>query len=241
MNRSTPDFEPRVADWLEDDPHEAPREVLATVLAAIPSIRQARRGPFAPWRFSRMTTYTRLAAAAIVAVIAIGGAVYLLNPPGGIPPGGPGPTATPNPTATPAPTQSVVQAGTITLTDDACAWEGNPSPITTTGGQVLVRFSARNETDTFGNFSVYRVDSGTWEEAAAWIERENAALHGGPTQSFADFVTAVGNLDAPERREYPSGLFLDPGMYGIVCTTNEPPPGKVFSIFVVGPFEIAAQ
>jgi hypothetical protein len=70
MKRSTPDFEPRVADWLEDDPHEAPRQVLATVLAAIPSIPQARRGPFAPWRSSRMTMYTRLAAAAIVAVIA---------------------------------------------------------------------------------------------------------------------------------------------------------------------------
>ena len=37
MNRSTePDFDPRIADWLEDDPNLAPSQALETVLAAYP-------------------------------------------------------------------------------------------------------------------------------------------------------------------------------------------------------------
>lgn len=234
MTRSTPDFDPRVADWLEDDPHEAPREVLATVLAAIPSIRQARRGPLAPWRFSLMNAHTRLAAAAIVAVIAIGGAIYLLNPPGGLGPGGP--TVKPSPTA--APTRAVVQAGTITLTDSGCTWEGNPGSIDGPSRQVMVQFSVRNETDTFGNFGMFRLDTGTWDEAAAWIVAENAALHGGPSHPPHDFATEVGNVDAPERKTYPSQLLLDAGTYGIVCSSNEPPPGLVFAVYLAGPLEL---
>ena len=184
-----------------------------------------------------MTTYTRLAAAAIVAVIAIGGAIYLLNPRGGIGPGGPTPPATP----TPAPTQSDGQIGTITLTDDACAWEGNPSPITATGGRVLVRFSVRNETDTFGNFGIYRLNPDrTWAEAEAWMIAENAALDGGPSHPPQDFATDVANVDAPERREYPASITLGPGTFGIVCSSNEPPPGEVFAVHLVGPLEIVA-
>ena len=43
MNRSTePDFDQRIADWLEDDPNLAPRQAIETVLAAYPSIPQRR-------------------------------------------------------------------------------------------------------------------------------------------------------------------------------------------------------
>ena len=43
MNRPLdPTFDQRLADWLEDDPSTAPREVLGTVLAAFPSIDQRR-------------------------------------------------------------------------------------------------------------------------------------------------------------------------------------------------------
>ena len=43
MNRSTtPDFDQRIADWLEEDPDQAPREAMATVFAAYPSIPQRR-------------------------------------------------------------------------------------------------------------------------------------------------------------------------------------------------------
>lgn len=177
-----------------------------------------------------MNAFARFAFVAATMVVAAGG-LYLIGGVGG-------PSATPAATATPAPTSSVVQAGTITLTDDGCTWAGNPSPITATDGQVVVRFSVRNETDTFGNFGIFRLDSGTWDEAAAWILDENELLHGGPTHRPQDFATEVGGVDAPERREYPSGQVLAPGTYGIVCSSNEPPPGEVFAVYLVGPLEV---
>ena len=106
MIRSTPEFDQRVADWLEADPTAAPADVLSTVVAALPSIPQARRGLLAPRRFTLMNGNFRIAASAIVAVLAVGGALYLLVPGGGF--GGPKTTPTPTvapPTATPAPSQ----------------------------------------------------------------------------------------------------------------------------------------
>lgn len=34
---------------------------------------------------------------------------------------------------------------------------------------------------------------------------------------------------------------MDPGTYGIVCSSNEPPPGLVFAVYLVGPLEIAGE
>ena len=77
-----PDFEPRVADWLEADPDIAPAPVLSTVLAAFPSIPQ-RRASRVPWRFPPMSTFAKLAVAA-VAVIAVGTVgIIALQPSGG--------------------------------------------------------------------------------------------------------------------------------------------------------------
>ena len=99
MNRiADPGFDQRVADWLEDDPDNAPPIVLGTVLAAFPSIPQ-RRGRFAPWRFLPMNTFSRAAAAVLVAALALGGAVYLL---GRTTPSVGGPTATPEVSPSPA-------------------------------------------------------------------------------------------------------------------------------------------
>ena len=60
-----PTFDQRLADWLEDDPSTAPREVLATVLAALPSIDQRRRSR-APWRYPLMNRYLLPLAAAVI-------------------------------------------------------------------------------------------------------------------------------------------------------------------------------
>jgi len=77
MNRSTElDFDQRIADWLEDDPNHAPRVATETVLAAYPSIPQ-RRAWRAPWRYITVTTPMRLAAAVILGLLAIGGALYM--------------------------------------------------------------------------------------------------------------------------------------------------------------------
>ena len=80
MNRPTePDFDQRIADWLEDEPNLAPRQALETVLAAYPSIPQ-RRTLRAPWRFTTMTLPIRLATAAVIGVLAVGAAFYLARP-----------------------------------------------------------------------------------------------------------------------------------------------------------------
>jgi hypothetical protein len=80
----SPEFDPRIADWLEDDPDHAPEAVLETVVAAFPSIPQ-RRASGVPWRTRSMTmsmTSRLLAGAAAVAVVLVGG-LFLLRPGGG--------------------------------------------------------------------------------------------------------------------------------------------------------------
>lgn len=75
-------FDPRVADWLEDDPDTAPGQVLETVLAAIPSIPQ-RRAMRLPRRLLIMNRFAYLAAAAaavVVAVVAVGPGRLLNSP-----------------------------------------------------------------------------------------------------------------------------------------------------------------
>ena len=80
MNRSTePDFDQRIADWLEGDPNLAPRQAIETVMAAYPSIPQRRRIGL-PRRFPIMTMPIRIAAAAVIGVLAVGGAYYLSRP-----------------------------------------------------------------------------------------------------------------------------------------------------------------
>lgn len=102
-----PLFDQRLADWLEEDPDHAPRETVATVLAAFPSIPQ-RRAQGVPWRSPRMNRFALAGVAiAAVAVIAVGG--LMLLPRGstdiGAPPvATPSPAPTPIPTPTPAPT-----------------------------------------------------------------------------------------------------------------------------------------
>lgn len=108
-----PTFDQRVADWLEEDPTLAPREVLATVLAAYPSIEQ-RPALGRPWRTPSMTRFALPAAAALVVVVS--GALLLpqlITPPAGNqspspPPGIASPPATQAPTTPPrtsSPTQ----------------------------------------------------------------------------------------------------------------------------------------
>lgn len=82
MNRNTPEFDQRIADWLEADPTTAPGDVISTVAAALPSIPQARRGLLAPWRFTEMSNLARAAVAvAIVAIVGVGVLAFNLRAP----------------------------------------------------------------------------------------------------------------------------------------------------------------
>lgn len=73
-----PLFDPRLADWLEEDPSTAPEQALDVVLASFPSIKQ-RRAVRAPWRTSSMSSTLRLGLAAAVVVAATVGGLYFLS------------------------------------------------------------------------------------------------------------------------------------------------------------------
>jgi hypothetical protein len=84
MNRRTELFDNRLADWLEDDPFDAPPQLLETVLAALPSIPQRH---VRPWSFASpaqvRASLRLLAIAAVliasVALLALVGAT-IVNP-----------------------------------------------------------------------------------------------------------------------------------------------------------------
>ena len=62
--------------WLELGPTQAPDHAVEAALRTIDSTSQERDLRI-PWRFPPMTLQTRLAAAAVVGVLAIGGAIWL--------------------------------------------------------------------------------------------------------------------------------------------------------------------
>jgi hypothetical protein len=109
---ASPDFDHRIADWLEDDPDRAPGAVLSTVLAALPSISQ-RRASRVPWRYQLMSRFALLgAAAATIAVVGLGGLLLAFRPnepdtvggpPITSPAPSPSPSLSPSPSATTAP------------------------------------------------------------------------------------------------------------------------------------------
>jgi hypothetical protein len=106
MNRSEESlFDPRIADWLEDDPHAAPEQALEVVLAAFPSIKQ-RRAWRSPWRFTMPTVTKALALGATALIIVIGGA-WLLGPrPPSVGTPSPSPSANPSPSTEARATQT---------------------------------------------------------------------------------------------------------------------------------------
>jgi hypothetical protein len=131
----TRDPEAILAAWLDEGPTDLPDATRRAILTALPTTKQARRGPLAPWRFFQMNTYTRLAAAALVAVVAVGGALYLLGGNSGV--GSQGPTHTPPIAPTPAPSPSEAATATPAIAQFRCAirtltWDGS-SAIDLTG------------------------------------------------------------------------------------------------------------
>jgi len=71
LSARSDDFDPRIAAWLETDPHRAPEALLDGVLSAFPDIQQRRRGMTTSWSPRRRAVIDRVAwAAASVAVVA---------------------------------------------------------------------------------------------------------------------------------------------------------------------------
>jgi len=121
--------------FLADGPETVADRAVEQTLAVIDRTKQ-RRDLFARWRFNVMISFPRLAAAAVVAVVAVGGGAYLLGQRSGA--GGPVSTSTVAPTAPIAnPTASPTTAPTPTV--DPTNWV----PFTS----AIYGFSAAHPTD----------------------------------------------------------------------------------------------
>jgi len=157
--------------------------------------------------------------------------------PSAVPGRPPSPSPQPTPTPSPSPTPEPPTAGTITLTDAGCTWVGNPTPVT---DQTRIVIAVRNDTATFGNFTLYKLnESRTWEEAAAWVTAENEALIAGePRNVPADFATDRATSDALAGLENRLVATVSTGAYGVMCSANQPPPGAIFNVYLVGPLEV---
>jgi hypothetical protein len=91
--------------WLEAGPTEAPDRAVEAALLRIQTTSQERDLRI-PWRLTKMTTPARVATAAVIGVLVVGGALFMLGRPGQSGVGGPGPTATSTPTTSPTPVPS---------------------------------------------------------------------------------------------------------------------------------------
>jgi hypothetical protein len=90
--------------WLEDGPTQAPDRAVEAAILRIETTSQ-ERDLRVLWRLPKMTTPARVAAAAVIGVLAIGGAIYAFGP-GGSSFGGPRSTPSPTSSPTPSPTKS---------------------------------------------------------------------------------------------------------------------------------------
>ena len=100
--------------WLADGPAELPERVLDAVVDEIHLTRQ-RRAVRAPWRFPVMTTPSRVGAAAVVGILAVGG-LLLITRPGQSAVAGPSPNSGVAATASPTALASVASVPALTET-----------------------------------------------------------------------------------------------------------------------------
>ena len=89
--------------WIEAGPTRAPDRVVEAALRQIDTTPQER--DLRVLRRIHMPTIARVAAAAAIGVLVVGGALFVLRP-GQSSVGGPGPTATSTPTTSPTPMPS---------------------------------------------------------------------------------------------------------------------------------------
>ena len=159
MTRSTdPLFDQRIADWLEDDPVQAPGQVLEIVLAALPSIPR-RRVSRVPWRSTTTPTSIRwaLAAAAVISVLVVGGALYLNRP---SQPAIGGPSLTPIESASPSSTVVPARMPSWTATGSMARSREFHVAVLLQDGKVLVVGGNSNMADPAAE--VYDPRTGKW-------------------------------------------------------------------------------
>ena len=97
------DFDRIAMAWLADGPEALADRVMDAVVDEI-HVTPQRHALRLPWRFPSMTTPARVAAAAVIGVLALGGALFAL---------GPGRSGIGAPGATPLPTPTVLTSGPL--------------------------------------------------------------------------------------------------------------------------------
>ena len=117
-----PGFDPRVADWLEGYPDQAPSQILESVLGAVSSVPQ-RRTLRRSWRLAPVGRVAYLGAAIAVAVGTVVAGSQILRPgPAAVQPtasSSSAPTLAPTATPTPSPTlRPLAGNGLIAVTRD---------------------------------------------------------------------------------------------------------------------------
>jgi N-acetylneuraminic acid mutarotase len=174
MTRPTdPLFDQRIADWLEDDPRHAPGQVLDTVLAALPSIPQ-RREMRMPWGFRGTPMLARLAAAAVIGALAVGGTFYVIHRGQPAVLGGPSPTPglsagtgePASPSAVPSPSVVPARAASWSVTGNMVTPRSGFSATLLPDGKVLVAGGLNNSngpgTTCTASAELYDPTTGSW-------------------------------------------------------------------------------
>lgn len=205
-----PLFDPRLADWLEEDPSTAPDQALDVVLASFPSIHQ-RRAMRVPWRNRNMTSTLRLGLAAAVVVAATLGGLYLLS-------SRTGPSVAAPETSPPSAAPSTHAANRTTFTsaqygysvEYPTPWAAVPATEAWTGeGQLgpeelwVDRFFAPNSTTFVGIAALPRPEGQTDEEFETGY-KQHVAERGCPVPLDAWNDAMVGAAPA-QRAEFECG------------------------------------
>ena len=189
MNR-TPNVERVLREYLADGA-SAPDYILDAVADRISGTRQRRSWPLL--RRLQMNTYTRLAAAAVVGVIAVG--VIYLNLPNrngvGNESPSPSPAATPIPSAPPPLAEGILTAGTYrllpfasgTMTIDATVpdggWTGGPPSAI--GGPVGESNGPNGVAVVFLNAQTINSDPCHWDKDGSGNAPQEGDIEVGPT------------------------------------------------------------
>jgi hypothetical protein len=196
MNGKT-EIERALDGFFADGPERVADQAFLRALDAIDRTKQ-RRDLLAPWRLSLMSINSRLATMMVVALVAVGGATYLLGQRSSI--GGPVPTPTvspsPGPTAVavaPSATPDMDTTGWIPFTSALYGFTVSHPPAWT----LLVPATGRWSYSTQSNADedVLFSPSG-WPEFDGWETRIPAGM------TLASFLTAM-TADAVQNMCYP--------------------------------------
>jgi hypothetical protein len=204
------DFDRRAAAWLADGPSELHDRVLEAALREVHLTRQRRRWS-APWRFLNMPMLTRTtasAAALLIAVIGVGGALYLTSNSGGS-----GGTPTPTPASTPSTTTSPARS---------------PSATAISGFRTFPQAAAPLAAGTYKPGAPFQLPNLTFDVPAGWN-----AWTGVKTAVISieiDSPTQAGTTAAFVNFEVPVAVYADPCQTG--STVMVPHLGPTVDDFV---------